>query len=398
MTHNLNQQEPRVLQRLLQVSKPTVSPSVKGSPMGVLTSFKCFAMKQLVNLSNIASTGSNLTELETVLFDSGANCCVTNHQSDFTSTITKHITNRCVDGIGKGLKIDGTGVVSWTFKADNGMYRTLRLPCYYVPSSNTRIASLQTVLEAYPNETFSMNQNHLTLSGHGKTPSITIAVCSQSKLPMGITAKPTTPAVYKREVKPPRDHLTNTKGILPAVKHPSLTAPSNLNLSEPEKELLRWHHQLGHVNIKQVQWLMRQGILTASEVTRRLHNTAAKLTHGPLCTACQFAKQRRKTMPGSVKRMIKPEAGALKKDTLFPGQLVSVDHFHCNPLGRLLHTYGKESADKKYGGGCIFVDHATSLVYVELQSSLNSHQTLAAKKSYEQPLRRTWSDPSDLPQ
>ena len=61
-----------------------------------------------------------------------------------------------------------------------------------------------------------------------------------------------------------------------------------------------------------------------------------------------------------------------------------MDHFYCNPLGRLLNAYVKECTDKEYMGGCIFVDHATGLVFIELQSNLNSHSTLAAKQSFEQ--------------
>ena len=34
--------------------------------------------------------------------------------------------------------------VSWTFKADNGMYRTVKLLCYYIQSANTRIIWLVT--------------------------------------------------------------------------------------------------------------------------------------------------------------------------------------------------------------------------------------------------------------
>lgn len=87
-------------------------------------------------------------------------------------------------------------------------------------------------------------------------------------------------------------------------------------------------------------------------------------------------------MPGSVTKPIKQEANALKRDQLFPGQEISVDHFICNPLGRLLNTYGKERSDAKYKGGCIFIDHATGYTHVEPQTSLNSHATLAAKKSF----------------
>ena len=103
-----------------------------------------------------------------------------------------------------------------------------------------------------------------------------------------------------------------------------------------------------------------------------------------MCTACQFAKQRRKTTPGTTKTTIKREDNALKRNELFPGSEISIDHFACNPLGRLLTTYGKEKAHAKYKGGCIFVDHATGYLHVELQTSLNSHHTLSANQSFDE--------------
>ena len=46
---------------------------------------------------------------------------------------------------------------------------------------------------------------------------------------------------------------------------PSLVSPNNFNLSDPEKELLRWHYRLGHIGIKRVQWLFCQGVLGLSK-------------------------------------------------------------------------------------------------------------------------------------
>ena len=129
---------------------------------------------------------------------------------------------------------------------------------------------------------------------------------------------------------------------------------------------------------------MRQGILASSDKIRRLHTAASKLVAGPLCTACQYAKQRRKTTPGTVKKSIESERSALKTGDLFPGSTVSVDHFACNPLGRLLNTYGKERADDKYKGGYIFVDHATGFVHVVLQVKLNTPETMEAKQEFEE--------------
>ena len=74
----------------------------------------------------------------------------------------------------------------------------------------------------------------------------------------------------------------------------------------------------------------------------------------------------------------------MKRNNLFPGAEISVDHFVSNPLGRLFNTYGKEKADAKYKGGCIFVDTTSGMTHVEMQSSLNSHHTLAAKESFEE--------------
>ena len=123
---------------------------------------------------------------------------------------------------------------------------------------------------------------------------------------------------------------------------------SNFNLTDEEKELLRWHQRLGHIGMKKVQWLMRQGIFGITETSRRLCNKAASLRQAPLCTACQYAKQRRKPAQGVVK-VTKPESEKmLKTDNLFPGAQISVDHFQANPKGRLLHTFGREKYDDRF--------------------------------------------------
>ena len=63
---------------------------------------------------------------------------------------------------------------------------------------------------------------------------------------------------------------------------------------------------------------------------------------------------------------------------------ISVDHFECNPRGRLPHTYGKEREDDKYKGGCIFVDHSSGYIQIELQTHLNTNETLDRKKRFQQ--------------
>ena len=45
--------------------------------------------------------------------------------------------------------------------------------------------------------------------------------------------------------------------------------------------------------------MMRNGLLVTTDRAKRLHTEAAKLFRGVMCTACQFAKQRRKPTPGN---------------------------------------------------------------------------------------------------
>ena len=71
----------------------------------------------------------------------------------------------------------------------------------------------------------------------------------------------------------------------------SVVSNENLNLTDPEKEFLRWHQRLGHISFKRVQAIFRFGVLGHSEVTRRLHTVACKITNPTKCAACQFGKQ-----------------------------------------------------------------------------------------------------------
>ena len=108
----------------------------------------------------------------------------------------------------------------------------------------------------------------------------------------------------------------------------SLTGSDNYNLSRPKKELLRWHCHLSHLGMKQVQWLFHGGTLSTSEVSHRQQEAATTLTCAPLCTACQCAKQLQHSDPGTKKTTVAHEKDALKREQLYPGQYMSIDHFH----------------------------------------------------------------------
>jgi hypothetical protein len=180
-----------------------------------------------------------------VLFDSGANCCLTNDTGDFIGSMVEMNDPRAtVDGIGKSLKVEGIGNVSWTFKSDDGGPRTLKLPAYYAPSCVGRIASTSQILKTYPSERIVVTTDSLKLEGDPSVSSITVPVCSTSSLPIAeLAAGPFDPGhndernLYAVTIK--QEKPDPTKKIKSS---PSLVSGINLNLSEPEKELLRWHY------------------------------------------------------------------------------------------------------------------------------------------------------------
>ena len=152
-----------------------------------------------------------------------------------------------------------------------------------------------------------------------------------------------------------------------AAMHFCVTQEANQNLSVAQKELLKWHCRLGHIHLKRVQMLMKSGALGDSPKVR----AAARLDveqHKFMCGSCAFGKaKRRSSRPKTVKAKQwdapKPPEKLLSKDTLFPGQKVSMDHFVVSTPGRLWNSRGSESHDRMFKGGVIFVDHASGFVF-----------------------------------
>ncbi len=167
------------------------------------------------------------------------------------------------------------------------------------------------------------------------------------------------------------------------------------NLTEAEKELLRWNYRLGHVGFKKVQFVLCSGVVSKTEESCRLQTAACRLTSFPKCAACQYGKQHRRPIPGTTpSSVVKERAHALKSKNL-PSQRISVDHFICSTRGCLLTSASKTKLNEMYTGGSIFVDHASGYVFVEHQVSLNSHETLKAKESFERMCRNTRVTPQE---
>jgi hypothetical protein len=82
---------------------------------------------------------------------------------------------------------------------------------------------------------------------------------------------------------------------------------ANLNLTEPEKELLRWHHCLGLFGYRKIQQLMKSCVLSHSQATCSLHTAASKILNPPKCATCQYGKQCCRLSPGKTSSVVQDQ-------------------------------------------------------------------------------------------
>jgi hypothetical protein len=81
---------------------------------------------------------------------------------------------------------------------------------------------------------------------------------------------------------------------------------------------------------------------------------------------------------------VKDHEGVLKKDCLFAGQHVSLDHFVHGTMGYLFTSMGKMSDSEMFDGGCVFINSTTGCIHLVLQVNLNMHKTLNSFHEFEQ--------------
>jgi hypothetical protein len=162
----------------------------------------------------------------------------------------------------------------------------------------------------------------------------------------------------------------------PTVNFTGILDNSNHNLTGEQKLLLEWHYRFAHLNFQALQSVLRRVQFVA-----KIFPAAVKCAP-PKCEVCELAKEKRIAKGAETKPKNPERDGVLKVDHLSPELRVSVDHFECRQRGRTCHSYGK-STSKKYVGGCIFVDHASSYMHVEHQFGFSAVETIRAKQAYE---------------
>ena len=154
--------------------------------------------------------------------------CISNDKTDFINEI-KPISDATVDGITSHLKLEGVGNVRWSMFDTAGNVRHLILPAFYAPKARQRLLSTSVFCKTYPNNAISLTPTSWTIKPDPNKPeehAIDILINPINNLPMTVCHNPQSLNQLAINFS---ENITSTHA-------------SNFNLSEPHKELLRWHY------------------------------------------------------------------------------------------------------------------------------------------------------------
>ena len=316
-----------------------------------------------------------------IVLDTGCSHSLSPVSSDFIGPI-KPCKQRNLRGLNGTVDIVGVGTVEWIIRDYFDNVRIIRTTAYYVPDGNIRLFSPQSYFqEQHGRGCCSVHADRIILELLNGS-ELTFPYHSTSNLPLMLldahAPQPPTAGFTFQQIS----SFDNPRFFL------SVAHETNQNLTSTQRELLLWHWRFGHADMRRVQRLFskRKGSL-GSELPPLLASTTPTLSSCPLplCAACQLSKQRR-TSPGTkpFSSGSKSPDKVLSTGHLQPGDAVSVDQYQSSTPGRLPTTFGKELPRDQFQGGTIFVDHASSYVFIRHQVSLRAGSTVKSKIAFEQ--------------
>jgi hypothetical protein len=296
------------------------------------------------------------------IVDTGASITITPYKQDFIEY--KEVQGQVVDGLVAGSQITGEGIVHWQVEVE-GKIVNLKLRAVHVPESAYRLVCPQQVKREHwpPIADPTIGADAVAFKFAEGT---VLAPYNKSNLP---------------ELK-----IANPKETQESLKllNSCVVQELNQNLTIAQKELLKWHCKLGHLDMKRIQKLLKTGALGNNPKTKAAANMNLE-KHPIVCGSCAYGKaKRRSARPKRAKEgdLQQTPEKLLSKDVLIPGQKVSMDHFIVSTNGCQFNSKGRVSQDWMFKGGVIFVDHASGYVFVEPVVNFTAAEALRAKRSF----------------
>ena len=312
-----------------------------------------------------------------VVIDTGASFCLSPKLSDFITPI-KPCTSTLI-GLNSETQVSGTGIVEWVIQDAMGEVRTIKVEAYYVPEATIRLFSPQQYFKEHQAGHLIATHKDVTLMLPEGVP-LYFPYQDDNNLPMMLTNE------YIKSQSNIAGLSFEECAFLGNATLNSIVDTTNLNMTASQKELLLWHWKLGHAHMKWIQALAaeptKKNTALPKPVLKTRPGSRMSSCERPICTACALSKQSRRTREGAKQRTGGRDQ-AIRLKAHEPGDQVSIDQYQSSFPGRLAHTKGKETQKMQYTGGTIFVDHASSFVFLKHQISLKVGETLRAKHAFE---------------
>jgi hypothetical protein len=87
-----------------------------------------------------------------VVWDSRASVSISPDKNNFIGPLDSPCAITYLNGIAKGLQIEGFGHVMWAINNSSGNLKMVRVPGYYAPKVRVQLLSTTCLLQTYPNK------------------------------------------------------------------------------------------------------------------------------------------------------------------------------------------------------------------------------------------------------
>lgn len=287
---------------------------------------------------------------------------LTPFRSDFIGPIKPVPTkNSKLKSLTASASILGYGTVKWTIFDLFGNTHTIETTAYFVPEADVRLFSPQSKFQEQ--EAGSLHLDHkrtVYTSAQGDQFEFPYNCCNN--LPLMLLDQSHRSASTAGLISSNASILADNPRVLTNVAE-----ERNQNLTNAERELLLWHHNLGHVNLQWIKSLTKPSQqLSNGPIIMTKHPSVGNCnTSGVKCAACEMSKMKKR--PTGARHVQAPHDMKLKKDKLIPGQTLFLDHYKSSVPGRLPTTKGKEATHLKFTGGLLGVDELLVLSFCRIR-------------------------------
>lgn len=337
-----------------------------------------------------------------LVFDTGASHDLTPFRSDFITYERCDVTVAAVHSQGK---VVGKGIVLYKVRTRDGAVVYVPSMAYHMPGADIRLFSPQRTFKRLGGSS-KMNTNGIAWTLHDDLGVVDVPIDLFSNLPLlhdfvctkaeqnqfGPHFKnafhffePPETVEFDSVPDTEREHDCQDKCCM------SVADETNQNLTGPMKELLELHWKFC-INMHALQDMMRPQVIkddngnvvkTLPPIIPTKHKSTAYCAH-PVCLSCKLATMKSRSPQVKTSKPIKAKEGVLTHNKYEPGDFVSADQFIVKTPGRLVSGYGKEQPGNRYHGGTLYSDGASRVIYVQVQISLGSGETVMGKAKFEE--------------